>query len=672
MEAKILHPLGVELNRLPQTQQEWQSIPDLMMQKVAKGVLVINDLDLANGVQLEVVLQQFAAVLGHRLLPYDQWPGQSPGVANCAHLALLGNYKARFDNDIIVGGPTNSSTNGGDGGGGSNNATTTTTTTTTVRQGDAIAEYKPATLDISEWHTDGSFLERPKSYIALYAPLNVPHALPPQGGETRFCSTKVKDGGNNRRHPPKYTGWTSVHSWETFMQFLQDRDPSRPKVTQADIDQKPDQTWPLVMQRHDKGSDGDNWYYYLNPKNTKAVYNADGLAVDHPTQFIHDLAQEILDHNGVYWHQWKPGQLVIWDNLTTMHAATPFDATQYERLLYRAEFGPHYIPSNVSTVHWGYLDPTVPPVATLPLSGGDDGASVVVVVDTVNGSILPPSSPSSLAQPQQQPHSFTKVPRELWDIHEQVTDRVGPHILTGPIAVQGAEPGHVLQIDILNVRLRSDWAYTLHVKSGQYRHTKLLPTGGGGGEGVALTEWGSRLDLHPFFGVLGVAKGQRVSSIPPSTLYGGNLDLRRLVAGSTLYIPIHEKDALLYIGDGHARQGDGECCGTALETSLTGTFRITVRKDMPLVGVRAETRDEMIGIGIESTVDAAVDSALSDMVRWMQQERPALSTVDAECLLSVAGDIAVTQVVNGATRGAHVVMQKAHLPPPSSSSLPLA
>lgn len=602
-------PLGVEINGLPKTAEEWNAIPTLLEEH--GGVLIISNLDVTP-TELETrVLHPLARVLGHSLLPYDRWPGQSPAVTK--HLALLGNYKARQDNDWVQG----------------------------ARKGDAIAEYKPALPinETAEWHTDGSFLDMPKSYIALYAPVaaaaneNAP-LLPPVGGETRFCSTRAPDSMLSEHH---YDRWTTVHSWESFMRFLESRDPKRPKVTADDCAKKPDQTWPLYNGRK-KG------HFYLNPKNTKAVYDDKGQAVENPTAFIHDLAKALMQENGVYWHKWKPGQLVLWDNQALLHAASPFDATRYERLLLRAEFAPYRVPCTPNTVKWGYLEKSNP-IATV-------ASGSVVVVDTVTGSSQPA------------PDSFQKVPPELSDIQAEVKERVGPHILTGPIAIQGAEPGDVLQIDILHVRLRSDWAWTKHKASGELRHTKLTANG------FAETAWGSRVECEPFFGILGVATNERVHSIPPSAAYGGNLDLKKLTAGSTLYIPVHVAGALLFVGDGHARQGDGECCGTALETSLTGTFRLTVHKQSkdkngkPLLqSVRAETPTELIGIGVEESVDAAVTAALVNLIKWMQELSPGLSKVDAECLCSIAGDIAVTQIVNGNTRGAHVKLQKRHLPP---------
>ena len=572
--------------QLPQTEEDWKKIPDRMDE--GRGVLVVNDLDV-NGTQLEEVLQKFSAELGHSLLEYDRWPGQSPGVANTKCLALLGNYKARSKDDIVG----------------------------ECKEGERIAEYKPATLELSEWHTDGSFLAVPKTYIALYAPV-LNDALPTEGGETRFSSTKLSPAERD-----EFKNWVSIHSWKSFMRFLENRDPGRPKVTEAQCAAKPDQVWPLVLP---------TGHVYINAKNTRAIYDSEGKAVD--TSFVYELTQRMID-KGIYWHKWKPGQLVIWENQVLIHAATPFDASKFQRLLYRAEFGPYYLKCKPETVKLGYLE-KAPPAITVP-------SGAVIVVDTVSGKTVPPKE-------------FNNVPAEYFEILEAAGERVGPHILTGPIAIDGAEPGDVLQIDILDVRMRSDWAYTLHKKTMELVHTKLSPLAGG----YAETEFGSRLECNPFFGILGVATNERVSSIPASAEYGGNLDLKKLTPGSTLYLPVHVAGALLYVGDGHARQGDGECCGTALETALTGKFRLTIHKGKNLKVARAETPEELISIGVEDSLDSAVTSAVEHMVEWIQ-ELSDLSTVDAEVLCSIGGDLAVTQFVNGDTRGAHMCLRKKYL-----------
>ncbi|KAJ8613892.1 hypothetical protein CTAYLR_008676 [Chrysophaeum taylorii] len=145
-------------------------------------VVCLKGLDLSPS-ELEAVLDCLGRrVVGKPPLAYERWPGQSPGVEGCPHLALLGNYRARRDNDWGV----------------------------KCSEGDQIAEYKPATMDASEFHTDGSFLALPKAGVALYAPMINPRALPPEGGETRFASCDVD--GLPRVLVERLRGLSAVHS----------------------------------------------------------------------------------------------------------------------------------------------------------------------------------------------------------------------------------------------------------------------------------------------------------------------------------------------------------------------------------------------------------------------------------------------------------------------------
>eukprot|EP01051_Picozoa_sp_SAG22_P014728 SAG22_NODE_1829_length_3484_cov_2.530576_2_plen_321_part_00 len=290
------------------------------------------------------------------------------------------------------------------------------------------------------------------------------------------------------------------------------------------------------------------------------------------------------------------------------------------------------------------------------------------------------------------------IPPELAEIHAKVSERTSPgHILTGPIFVDGAEPGDVLKIDILAVNLRSNWAWTAHRPYGgglsepgppHLRHTVLQPGAAGKGvqqpgTGWAFPPWGGRLPLAPFFGVLGVAplpEYGRQSSIPPREGHGGNLDLKELTAGTTLWLPVNVAGALLFVGDGHARQGDGECCGTALETSLAGTFKLSVVKAAgkgrvanlleagikvraPLARPRAETASAIMTLAVNNraSLDEAAATAIEEMLDWLAELKPGLSRADAYCLLSVAADVRVTQIVNVPTKGAHCVLEKTFL-----------
>jgi acetamidase/formamidase len=176
-----------------------------------------------------------------------------------------------------------------------------------------------------------------------------------------------------------------------------------------------------------------------------------------------------------------------------------------------------------------------------------------------------------------------------------------------------------------------------------------------------LLPWGGKLPLSPFFGVMGVAPPPnwgRITSVIPRAM-GGNMDNKELIAGTIVYFPVFNEGALFTAGDGHAVQGDGEVCITAVETALAGRFRLTVRKDLKLTAPRAETPTHYITMGFDEDLDDAVRQALRDMIRWIGALR-GLSKTDAYTLCSLAADMHVTQTVNVA-KGAHCMLPKAIL-----------
>jgi acetamidase/formamidase len=167
------------------------------------------------------------------------------------------------------------------------------------------------------------------------------------------------------------------------------------------------------------------------------------------------------------------------------------------------------------------------------------------------------------------------------------------------------------------------------------------------------------IPLKPFFGSMGVAPppaAGRISSNPPGT-HAGNLDNKELVAGTTLYIPVHVKGALFEIGDGHAAQGDGEVDQTAIETSLRGRLQLTVKKGMTLAWPRAETPTHYISMGTDLDLTKATKVAIQEMIDFLVATKK-LDKHQAYQLTSLAGDVAITQLVDG-TMGVHVKMPKA-------------
>ena len=304
----------------------------------------------------------------------------------------------------------------------------------------------------------------------------------------------------------------------------------------------------------------------------------------------------------------------------------------------------HELAAAPENVHWGYFDASLPPV--LEVESGDK-----VTVTSVSGG------------PEVVPKSGFFVPEALHDIHAGVQQKLQGHILTGPVAVRGAKPGHVLEVRIHDIRLVQDWGYNaIRPLAGalpdDFAETRLMTIPLDADRGVATLPWGTELRLQPFFGVMGVAPPREwgaITSIIPRR-HGGNLDNKELGAGATLYLPIHVEGALFSAGDGHGVQGDGEVCVTAIETALKGTFELILRTDLSLSMPRAETPTHFITMGLDPDLDDAATEAVRDMIALIC-ERTNLSAEDAYTLCSLAADLRVTQIVNH-HKGVHMMLEK--------------
>ncbi len=309
---------------------------------------------------------------------------------------------------------------------------------------------------------------------------------------------------------------------------------------------------------------------------------------------------------------------------------------------------PHHLEASPETCRWGYFDASVPPVLTV--KSGD-----TVVIETVSGS------------PDILPASGFHIPPELLAIHAAEKGiPFGPHIVTGPVAVEGAEPGDVLEVRILDVALRQDWGYNLNRPlAGTLPddfpdfHHMTIPLDAQ--RMVGTLPWGLELPLAPFFGVMGVApppSWRRCTSVIPRA-FGGNLDNKELVAGSTLYLPVFVAGALFSCGDGHGVQGDGEVNVTAIETALKGTFQFILRKDLDLTYPQAETPTHVVTMGMDPDLDRCVEKALRDMIALVVA-RTGITREQAYALCSMAADLRVTQTVNQ-HKGAHCMLKKEFL-----------
>jgi acetamidase/formamidase len=236
------------------------------------------------------------------------------------------------------------------------------------------------------------------------------------------------------------------------------------------------------------------------------------------------------------------------------------------------------------------------------------------------------------------------------------------HYLTGPVFIEGAEPGDLLEVDIQKIDLAVDYAY--NGMGGNGTLASEFPKGGtriielDRKKMIAPFAPGIEVPLHPFFGSMGIAPAPalgRVSSSPPG-VHAGNLDNHELVAGTKLYIPVQATGALFQVGDGHAAQGDGEVDQTGLETSLIGEFKFVLHKNSPVKWPRAETPDYYIAMGMNADLNVAVKQCVDEAVDFLMEKR-GISRADAYMLASVAVQLRITQLVDG-NKGVHAMIAK--------------
>jgi acetamidase/formamidase len=298
----------------------------------------------------------------------------------------------------------------------------------------------------------------------------------------------------------------------------------------------------------------------------------------------------------------------------------------------------HRLEATPATVHVGYFDARVKPV--LRVASGD-----VIDVDS-----LITNSPGGLEALGVPP---AEIQQSLRDISAQVKER-GPdgHILTGAVYVEGAQPGDALEVRILSIDLPIGYGYqacsdrwTLVPINCEEPRRRLIRLDRQ--RMVAALGPATAIPLRPFFGILGVApapeKG-RIGSLPPHD-HGGNMDVKALVPGATVFLPVRVPGALFSVGDGHAAQGDGEAGGTALETSLRGRLQLIVRKDLRLKWPRFETPTDYMSFGADPDLMAATKIAVQEMIDFLI-ERKSMSRTEANALIGLAADLGMSEVVD--------------------------
>jgi acetamidase/formamidase len=306
----------------------------------------------------------------------------------------------------------------------------------------------------------------------------------------------------------------------------------------------------------------------------------------------------------------------------------------------------HRLDPTADNVHWGFFDAKLPP--QLIIDSGD-----TVVVDTVSGA-LDVAPDKALYSPVH------------YEIVTKLKPTLGPHILTGPIAIRGAEPGHTLEVRIKAIELTVDWGWnvirplrgTLPEDFPEFQ-SRVIPI-----DREAMTTklaWGPSIPLKPFFGILATAPRPeygRISSIEPRE-FGGNIDCKEFVVGTSLFLPVFVHGGNFSAGDGHAVQGDGEVCLSALETCLKGTFEFVLHKTMHLKMPRAITPTHYITLGVDPDLDDAAKQALRDMIAWLV-EMKGWKPAEAYVFCSLACDLHVTQLVDG-NKGIHAMVKRALL-----------
>ncbi len=312
----------------------------------------------------------------------------------------------------------------------------------------------------------------------------------------------------------------------------------------------------------------------------------------------------------------------------------------------------HQLPATPTTVAYGYYWSEAIPA--IRVKSGD-----IVEIET-----MLTNSPAGLERMGVKPED---IPQNLRDIVAKDTGSLkgpGGHILTGPIYVESADSGDVLEVRIQSITLPISYAY-----NGCSGYVRELCGGVRGSTLIQLDRQkmtaevapGIIVPLRPFWGSMGVAPAAslgRVSSNPPSR-HAGNIDNKELVAGTTLYVPVFVKGALLEIGDGHAAQGDGEVDQTGIETNLRGRVQLIVRKDMKLDWPRNETPTHWITMGTDTSLVVATKTAITEMAKMLVQMK-GITLAQAYQASSMAADLHITELVDQ-NLGVHMMIPKAYL-----------
>lgn len=312
------------------------------------------------------------------------------------------------------------------------------------------------------------------------------------------------------------------------------------------------------------------------------------------------------------------------------------------------------LPCTPATTVWGHFCPDIKPVLRI-----ESGARVAI--DTVNGVGVPQDDPASFFAANGMP--VTEAARDLVAVMSMLEKGAGPHILTGPIQIAGAEPGDVLEVRVLAVRPRAPYYGVSYTRPGAGSLPDLVPRPWSKvvrfdmERGLARFRQGVDIPLAPFMGVMAVSPAQRASSLPPGP-FGGNLGLKLLRAGARLYLPVQVPGALFYTGDGHAAQGNGAVNLTGLEASMSATLQFVLHKRCPQAWPLAETHGSYVVMGLHEDLDIAAAQAVEQAVRAIGIFGQ-MPEAEAYAAASLLVDFSLTQVVAG-VKGVHGRIDKKH------------
>jgi acetamidase/formamidase len=352
------------------------------------------------------------------------------------------------------------------------------------------------------------------------------------------------------------------------------------------------------------------------------------------------------------------------DRAVTMRTSDPLWA--------RDDVRTHVVRATPQTVQWGGFDASTPPVARI--ASGD-----IVLLECLAHHAG--DAPDLM---------MDEGVRAVYDAIPPEEREPGVHIITGPIHVHGAEPGDTLECRVLNLEPRLPYGSNFSANWGllfddfdQREHVVIYEADVDANVARALfryefpnppvpypgyvTEPGSverlaalenvTVPLRLHMGTAGVAPAQdgRLSTIPPGA-HGGNMDNREFLVGSSMYYPVARDGGLFWGGDTHFAQGDGEVNGTGIEAHVNATLQLIVHKDMPLNTPVLETPDLWVCHGFDEDLDLAVKQAVQETIRFLG-DRFGISREEAYSLAGLAGDLRVTQVVDG-VKGAHMAIRK--------------